>query len=78
MHDFFAIKEQLENQGYSNIELMGGGSFIVATSSKNEVTLFDMDLNIVPFSEKKRVENIKDKVYKIIINSVETEYIINE
>ena len=79
MNDFFEIKKQLEEKGFSNIEMIGGGKYLVAYRI-NEVHLFDMDLNRILLSDKIKIEKVKGKenTYKISINSHTTEYTIDE
>ena len=73
MNEYFKIKETLENQGYTNVEITGGGFLVVATKG-NEVFLFDLMLRPIPISDDIRVEKIKDGKYKIVINKYSTEY----
>ncbi len=77
MNDFFEIKKQLEEKGFSNIEMIAGGKCLVANRI-NEIHLFDLNLNRIPLSDQIKVEKVKDKenTYKISINSYETEYTI--
>lgn len=78
MQNYFCAKKNLENQGYSNVNLIGGGDVLVATDSQNKVSLFNLNLDIIPLSEHIKIEKLKDNEYKIIINSYETKYKINE
>lgn len=79
MDDYFEKKKQLEKDGYTNIEMIGGGKYLVAYSI-NEVHLFDLNLNRILLSDKIKIEKVKgkEKTYKISINSHTTEYTIDE
>lgn len=75
MNDFFEIKKQLEKKGFTNIEMIAGGKYLVANRI-NEIHLFDLNLNRILLSDQIKVEKVKDKenTYKISINSYEIEY----
>ena len=73
MDDYFEKKKQLEKDGYSNIEMIGGGKYLVAYR-------INEDLNRILLSDKIKIEKVKGKenTYKISINSHTTEYTIDE
>ena len=79
MDDYFEKKKQLEKDGYTSIQMIGGGKYLVAYRI-NEVHLFDLNLNRILLSDKIKIEKVKGKenTYKISINSHTTEYTIDE
>ena len=79
MEDFFNIKKQLEQNGYSNIGMIAGGILLVAKRN-GMICLLDLNLKEIPLSDKIKVEDVKDKknTYKIVINLYETEYKTDE
>ena len=66
MDDYFEKKKQLEKDGYTNIEMIGGGKYLVAYRI-NEAHLFDLNLNRILLSDKIKIEKVKGKenTYKI-------------
>ena len=73
MEEFFNIQKSLEEKGYHNVELIGGGMIIVA-SCENKPYLFDLNMEQIPETDQVKVEKISDNSYIITVNSYVTEY----
>lgn len=80
MEEYFKIKTNLEDQGYSNIEMIAGGLLFVGTDASGTVCVFNAEAIRIN-TEDSGISIEKDSnegEYTITINSYSTKYKISE